>query len=174
MRLFYNCEFIENGSTIVLVSIGMVSTDGREYYAVSEEFDPRDLHADPWLTENVWPHLPLTTHNTLDVDHPSVKSRFRIASDIREFLQSVAREGGVLELWSWYAAYDHVALCQLWGRMVDHPHGVPMYTRDLQQEADRLGVSDAVLPKRDGGEHHALADAKYHLTIARALGIVGS
>lgn len=40
MRYFYDCEFIEDGRTIELVSIGVVCEDGREFYAVSTEFDP--------------------------------------------------------------------------------------------------------------------------------------
>ena len=39
MRFFYDCEFIEDGTTIDLVSIGVVGEDGREFYAVSTEFD---------------------------------------------------------------------------------------------------------------------------------------
>ena len=39
-RYFYDCEFIEDGRTIELVSIGVVAQDGREFYAVSTEFDP--------------------------------------------------------------------------------------------------------------------------------------
>ena len=39
MRYFYDTEFIEDGSTIELVSIGIVAEDGREFYAVSTEFD---------------------------------------------------------------------------------------------------------------------------------------
>ncbi|MBA3574969.1 MAG: 3'-5' exoribonuclease, partial [Pseudonocardiales bacterium] len=33
MRFFYDCEFIEDGLTIDLVSIGVVDEDGREFYA---------------------------------------------------------------------------------------------------------------------------------------------
>jgi len=43
MKIFYDCEFIENGTTIDLISIGMVTSDGREYYAISEEFDHQAL-----------------------------------------------------------------------------------------------------------------------------------
>ena len=39
-RYFYDCEFIEDGRTIELISIGVVAEDGREFYAVSTEFDP--------------------------------------------------------------------------------------------------------------------------------------
>ncbi len=31
-RYFYDCEFLENGNTIELISIGIVADDGREYY----------------------------------------------------------------------------------------------------------------------------------------------
>ncbi len=63
MKIFYDCEFIENGTTIDLISIGMVTSDGREYYAISEEFDHQALLRNAWLVENVLPSLPnpLTT-----------------------------------------------------------------------------------------------------------------
>src|SRR3954452_23658432 len=37
-RYFYDTEFIEDGTTIDLVSIGVVDETGREFYAVSTEF----------------------------------------------------------------------------------------------------------------------------------------
>src|SRR3546814_16622937 len=58
----YDLEFIADGKTIDLVSIGMVSGDGRKLYAVNREMDERKLleHGDGWMRKNVWPHLPLT------------------------------------------------------------------------------------------------------------------
>ena len=41
MRYFYDTEFIEDGTTIQLVSIGIVSKRGEEYYAVSTDFEPQ-------------------------------------------------------------------------------------------------------------------------------------
>ena len=38
MKYFYDTEFIEDGSTIELISIGVVAEDGREYYAVSVSY----------------------------------------------------------------------------------------------------------------------------------------
>ena len=51
MRYFYDCEFIEDGRTIELVSIGVVAEDGREFYAVSTEFDPE--RAGSWVRRHV-------------------------------------------------------------------------------------------------------------------------
>ena len=56
MRYFYDCEFIEDGNTISLVSIGMVDENGREFYAVSTDFDP--VRAIDWVRRNVLNQLP--------------------------------------------------------------------------------------------------------------------
>ena len=55
-RFFYDTEFIEDGVTIDLVSIGVVDETGREFYAVSTEFDER--RAIPWVRRNVLDQLP--------------------------------------------------------------------------------------------------------------------
>src|SRR5215471_13428926 len=56
VRFFYDTEFIEDGLTIDLVSIGVVDEKGREFYAVSTEFDPEK--AGPWVREHVLAKLP--------------------------------------------------------------------------------------------------------------------
>lgn len=48
---FYDTEFIENGETIDLISIGIVADDGRELYLQSTEFNAKN--AEPWVKENV-------------------------------------------------------------------------------------------------------------------------
>ena len=57
VQYFYDTEFIENGRTIDLVSIGVVAEDGREFYAVSKEFDANA--AGPWAVS--YTHLTLPT-----------------------------------------------------------------------------------------------------------------
>lgn len=175
MKIFYDTEFIEDGKTIDLVSIGMVAEDGRELYAISSEFDVRKLQANDWLAENVWPSLPSFKHGEgircacpplghLDLDDPAVRTRAQIARAVAGFIQ----ETPDVELWAWYAAYDHVALCQLFGRMIDLAAGIPMWTNDLRQECQRLG--DPRMPEQSEGEHNALADARHNMRIAAALG----
>lgn len=63
------------------------------------------------------------------------------------------------EIWGYYADYDWVVLCQLFGTMMDLPKGFPMYCRDLKQECDRLG--NPRLPEQEV-EHNALADAYWN------------
>jgi len=164
MKYFYDTEFIEDGKTIDLISIGVVCEDGRSYYAVSTEFKARK--ASQWVKDNVLIHLPERHVNLSDVsvsprlkeESLAWKSRKQIALDLVWFLKSV--DGEKVELWGYYADYDHVALCQLFGTMMDLPKGFPMYTRDLKQWCDQLG--NPQLPEQGKGEHHALADAKWN------------
>ncbi|WP_141579646.1 3'-5' exoribonuclease [Actinomadura sp. WMMA1423] len=171
MRIYYDSEFLEDGRTIELISIGLVAEDGREYYAVNWDMPWRRIVRHEWLRANVVPSLPVVRHDGirplrkpfLDRAHPDVKRRARIADEVRDFLQATPD----VELWASYGAYDHVVLCQLWGAMVDLPDGVPMFTRDLQQEAARLG--NPPLPEQAGGFHNALADARHVKTVAESL-----
>lgn len=198
-RVFYDTEFLEDGRTIELISIGLITDDGRSYYAVNGDLDDSSRR-DPdlrggyigktpwdrivehdWLVRNVVPHLPLTGRPVatlggvfggkanargMQLDHTNsdVKPRQVIANEVRDFIQAA---GPDVELWAWYGAYDHVALCQLWGRMIELPDGVPMYTNDLRQERRRLG--DPEMPKQAAGEHNALADAVHNRDMARFL-----
>lgn len=161
MKYFYDTEFIEDGKTIDLISIGVVSEDGRSYYAISTEFKARK--ASQWVKDNVLAHLPPRHVNLGD---PSVsprlkeeslawKSRAQIKADLINFVT-----GDKPEFWGYYSAYDHVALCQLFGAMIDLPKGWPMFTRDLIQECKRIG--NPKLPEQGKGEHHALADARWN------------
>lgn len=171
-RYFYDTEFLEDGSTIELISIGIVADDGREFYTVSADFDQHKLLANPWLAANVWPSLPTTEprqyrdrlppHGWLDTDHPDVRPRAQIANAVRSFiLGDHPDELPYVELWADYCAYDHVALCQLYGTMMDLPEGMPMFTHDVQHEASRHGLSDKDLPQQESGLHNALADARH-------------
>ncbi|BCJ63423.1 polyadenylate-specific 3'-exoribonuclease AS [Polymorphospora rubra] len=153
-RYFYDCEFIEDGRTIDLVSIGVVDEFGREFYAVSTEFD--GARAIPWVRRNVLDRLPSPADRAW-------RSRERIRADLLEFLVEPVRgrAGEEIELWAWYAAYDHVALAQLWGPMTALPRQIPRFTKDLRQRWDDLGRP--ALPKAPADQHDALVDARHNL-----------
>lgn len=141
MKYWFDTEFIEDGKTIDLISIGVVAEDGREAYF---ELASADLSkASPWVQENVLPHLNAQTRFT----------RPDVARGLITFM------GEKPEIWAYYADYDWVALCQLFGTMMDLPKGWPMYCRDVKQLCDQLGNPE--LPKQTSTEHHALADARW-------------
>jgi len=154
-RYFYDTEFIEDGTTIDLVSIGIVDETGREFYAVSTQFD--DRKAIPWVRRNVLDKLPSPSD-------PAWRSRERIRDDLLAFLTEPGEE---IELWAWLAAYDHVVLAQLWGPMPALPREIPRFTRELRQRWDDLGKPP--LPPKPTGSHDALVDARYNLDRWRAM-----
>ncbi|AOX05332.1 hypothetical protein BJP05_03475 [Corynebacterium sp. NML98-0116] len=149
MRYFYDTEFIEDGSTIELVSIGIVAEDGREYYAVSNEFDA--TRANQWVRDNVLDKLP-------GAGHPAWKSREQIRSEVYDFLTTPR---SAPELWAWVGAYDHVVLAQLWGDMTGLPKNLPRFTRELKQYWEMAGRPR--LPQVPRGNHDALVDARHNL-----------
>ncbi len=184
IKYFIDTEFIEDGITIDLISIGIVCEDGREYYAQSVEFDHRK--ASEWVKENVL--IPLLmcpwaqsgpegisglyrtdrayhkAHGGQCVDQQrglvhncSWRTREQIKRNILSFMDVEAY--GKPELWGYYSAYDHVAFCQLFGTMMGLPKGFPMYTRDIKQLCDSLG--NPRLPEQGKDEHNALQDARW-------------
>lgn len=139
MKYWFDTEFIEDGKTIELLSIGIVDENGRTYYA---ELDVDRSQANAFVREHVLPHL-IGIRQTAD----------EVKADIRAFVGD-----DIPEFWGYYSAYDWVALCQLFGTMMDLPRGWPMYCRDLQQVIDENSIAD--VPVQDEADiHHALSDA---------------
>jgi hypothetical protein len=90
------------------------------------------------------------------------RSRAAIRDDLLAFLTGIGREtGGDIELWAWIAAYDHVALCQLWGAMPALPRPLPRFTRELRQRWEDAGRP--ALPPAPADAHDALSDARHNL-----------
>ena len=143
MRFWFDTEFIEDGRTIDLVSIGVVSEDGRELYL--ENIDADLSRGSDWVQRNVIAHLDWGNHG---------QGRAAISRAVLAFIGTEKPE-----IWAYYADYDWVALCQLFGTMMDLPKGWPMYCRDVKQFCDMLG--NPKLPTQGKSEHHALADARW-------------
>ena len=148
-RYFYDTEFHEKPNTIDLISIGIVGEHGERFYKVSSDFDLEAAEQNDWIKENVLKRLP-----------PKYlwESNRSIRNAVRGCLRP-SKEDPV-ELWGYYSSYDHVALCWLFGPMVDLPEGMPMFTRDIKQLAVQLG--NPMLPRQAKGKHDALEDARHN------------
>ncbi len=173
-RYFYDTEFLEDGKTVELISIGIVADDGREYYAVNRDAPWKRIKKHEWLMANVVPSLPqphgdwinhMPKKWPIDFHHPAVKDRGDIANEVADFLRADGPiEPSDRELWAYYGAYDHVVLCQLWGPMIMLPEGLPMFSHDVMQLA-----AGRKLPEQPDGVHNALADARHVKTMYAAL-----
>ncbi|MFV8141996.1 3'-5' exoribonuclease domain-containing protein [Mycolicibacterium senegalense] len=190
----YDTEFLEDGRTIELISIGIVCEDGREYYAVNADCDFERVRRRDWLWANVVPHLPTTKtdwqqdpdagrHDTiLDTSAACVKPKATIAQEVRDFLlHNIAPSGSrggrptyaredLPQLWAYFGAYDHVVLAQLFGTMADYPALIPMWTHDLMQLIEPL--DDFRKPAQTGAVHNALADARWNYELLQVANAV--
>jgi hypothetical protein len=217
MKYFLDTEFIEgfhkpmfgkNRHFIDLISIGVVREDGKSYYAISTDFKNKD--ADPWVLANVIATLPKrkVNRNPQGGDSPRVieesllwKSNEQIKYDLLNFFGCYQdhlfwRAPPGIEVYAYYADYDWVLFCSLFGRMIDLPKGFPMYCIDLKQtldeKVDGLTNSDflthfhvekqltfdeklELIKKKNfryptqETEHNAIADAKWNLELYKFL-----
>lgn len=173
MQIFLDTEFIENGSTIELISIGLVREDGAEYYAqqwnhpspwFGKNWEPTD-----WIVRNVFPHLSHFDMSRFGRDCEPVKNStftqsrcvkpdcpWRTKHDLRNEVKKFC--GDSPKFWAYYADYDWVVLCQLFGTMMDLPKGWPTYCRDVKQSIDDSGIN---ISQPDNARHHALDDARW-------------
>lgn len=179
MKYFIDTEFIEGFHEplfgkrrhfIDLISIGIVCEDGREYYAISNEFQRKD--ADKWVNENVIDKIEVElfqqqstfaktffNFNLRELLKQFGKSNKQIATEIMlfvwddawsewrdssdEFFDRGKRFGWSnepIEFYGYYADYDWVLFCSLFGRMIDLPKDFPMYCNDLKQTLDKRAV----------------------------------
>lgn len=77
--------------------------------------------------------------------------------------------------YAYYADYDWVLFCSLFGRMIDLPKGYPMYCRDLKQMLDELGLDDFWKDQNvpTSNEHNALDDARWNKRLYDTMKVYG-
>lgn len=180
--------------TIDLISIGIVAEDGREYYAISKDFNLKEawnrfqmkqVYGDQrnifpygvreyWLRENVlkpiWRELIVLETDYLVKQKRMIgyakdlnmnfnfknfkylvnkygKTNKEIADEVKSFCIFYPRyndkteitthfQDSNIEFYAYYADYDWVVFCWLFGKMMDLPQGFPMYCKDLKQMVD--------------------------------------
>lgn len=262
-KQFLGIKYGETKPTIDLISIGIVCEDGREYYAISKDFnlyeawnrhedkieimsgDTRNFfpegrkYKEYWIRENVLKPIfyELVTKYALLEDkaiqlrstsgyNPPYKFDYKtlkklislfgktnqeIAEEIKSFcektkfeesedgryimgtdISNATKKGNIVwdkpNFYAYYADYDWVVFCQLFGNMMNLPKGFPMFCFDLKQtlnekvsvfcakEIQDTSFEGAVkrikmhkdYPKQTN-EHNALADAEWNQKLHKFL-----
>jgi hypothetical protein len=148
--------------TIELLSLGIVAENGRELYVVSREADLS--RANEFVRANVIPNLghPDAPRPEDPTEHDTSNWRTRegIARLVRAFIAPDPKP----VFYGYYADYDWVVFCWLFGTMMDLPKGFPYYCRDLKQTVDEIHETVGIdlrllLPTNDA--HNALVDARF-------------
>lgn len=146
--IFFDTEFIEYPGTLELISIGMITGDGKQMYHGVHDFDKRIFDKAPskqWLTENVMPYLKDERRKKTDALRAEVKAFIDSYTDQPIFAGR-------------YCDYDWVAFCWLFGPMVDLPDNWPKHAYDLKQFEIDHNVPGDLRPVNER-PHHALWDA---------------
>ncbi len=211
--------------TIDLISIGIVAEDGREYYAISKDFNLEEAwnrfdlvknrswekgvnDTNPgnpeflkvyWIRENVlkpiyyeWYNKDINYH---EVNHFTYSNFKKLLSKYGKTNKEISEEIVIFttkavfeenksgkfvwdkpEFYAYFADYDWVAFCWIFGKMMDLPNGFPKYCKDLKQILDesqeklktKHGNIDVVnikefdaYPKQEN-EHSAIHDARWN------------
>jgi len=189
MKYFFDTEFIEDfyedvfdrkRHFIELISIGIKCEDGREFYAISNEYDFDE--ASTWVKKNVIKPM-------YDELSPAEQRKWRmnefhkhfghskaqIAKDIQEFAMLPfvgSAKKPEIEFYAYYGAYDWIALVTLFGIMIDLPKHFPMFVHDLKQTMEELELDKSWKDKHcpvPAGEHNALVDAKWNFELFKKL-----
>lgn len=167
MNYYLDCEFIEyvlDGILhIELISIGFVSENNKEYYAINKVNNKSLKNANQWVKDNVLNILYNINPYRGDYEiKPELtqyyKSLDQIKTDILDYIGTNTQP----RFWGEWCAYDHCALCSIFGSMMELPSNFPMRCRDIIQLAeDHLGISSNDLPEslETDGNHNALEGA---------------
>lgn len=155
MKYFLDTEFVEDGETIMPISLALVREDGPELY-IEFVYDEEKAQAHDFVRENVLPHLRGQEQYT----------REQAAERIAHFL-GVGKHPAEscpddIEIWAYFADYDWVLFCQIFGTMMDLPDGCPRFCMDLMQWWTQLGRPDGVKPPKPAKIYDALADAQWN------------
>lgn len=216
MKYFLDTEFIEGFHKpffgkkrhhIDLISIGVHSEIGRSLHLISSEYNYND--ANDWVKENVIKPLYMETvhgdvrnqwsvsnfHKRYGVTNKLISAKVALFMNCYEDHLFWKAPPGI-EVYGYFADYDWVLFCSLFGRMIDLPKGFPMYCKDLKQSLDEwasgLSNSDFLssfhkenqltfeeklklvkdentnYPKQTN-EHNALADAQWNFELYKFL-----
>ncbi len=147
MRYFLDTEFVEDGETIMPISLALVRESG-SYLYLEYDFDEAKAEAHDFVRENVLPHL-------------RGQERYTQAQARERILHFLGRDKQ-LEFWAYFASYDWVFFCQNFGSMMDLPLHYPKMCFDLMQYY-LLNDRPCPMPTQPVNQHDALADAQWNL-----------
>jgi hypothetical protein len=164
MKVFFDTEFTGLHRNTTLISIGLVSEDGRTFYAEFNDYDQDQLN--DWVRDNVLRHLRFsdTDSVTPELDfkqHAMKSSRQVVTRALAEWLGQF----DVAEMWADYPAYDWVLFCDLFGGTFHLPTGVSLNAFDVATLLKGAGVAPGVNRAEFAGcpeatIHNALDDAR--------------
>ena len=174
LKIFFDTEFTGLHKNTTLISIGLISEDGRAFYAELTDYDEKQC--DDWIEKNVLDHL--YTRYPRNVEEAPYIPNLHVGTknEIAKALHIWFKQFDMVELVSDVCHYDMVLLIDMFGHAFNLPSNVGAICYDINQDIARyygISQSEAFDKSRekilyskykensiDGDKHNALYDAK--------------
>lgn len=170
MRVFLDAEFTGLHQGTTLISIGLVTEDGRAFYGECDDYDMSQVN--DWIRDNVIANM--LYGNMPPGEREKVIMQWGIdyargeASHVGKYLGIWLSQFDRVEMWSDCLAYDWVLFCQLFGGAFGIPKNVYYIPFDLSTLFKIAGIDPdvnreefaGVEPKAGYSKHNALWDAQ--------------
>lgn len=167
MKVFFDTEFTGLHQETTLISIGLVSEDGKTFYAEFTDYDKNQL--DEWLQINVIANLVI--HEDREIYQKVTDDEVIYKGDtgyIKSRLQEWLEQFEQVEMWSDCLAYDWMLFNQLYGHAFNIPKNVYYIPFDICTAFKLKGIDPDVSREDYSGawkwdvenKHNALHDAR--------------
>lgn len=166
MKIFFDFEFTALSQNASPISLGMISEDGRQFYAEFMDYDREQVS--PWVKENVLPKLRLQELDGLPVlKAPSIwqiiGTRRQVEILLRDWLSQFDR----VEMWGDVLAYDWILFLELFEGDPERklPRNVFYIPFDISTLMKSKGIDPDIDRETFSGlslldKHNALDDAR--------------
>lgn len=164
MRIFFDTEFTGLHKDTTLISIGMVSEDGKEFYAELTDYDTSQV--DEWIQNNVVNNLYLDCGENKDKSYNKCyikETKIYVECELREWISQFKD----VEIWSDCLSYDWVLFCDIFGHAFNIPKNIYYIPFDIctlfklkgiDPDIGREEFLELTIPK-NSVKHNALWDA---------------
>ncbi len=167
MKIFFDTEFTGLHKNTTLISIGLISEDGKTFYGELKDYDK--VQVDDWIKEHVIANTSyLKESGNMDIASKSYSnlympfsSKTELAEDLKEWLAQFEN----VEMWSDCLAYDWVLFNDIFGTAFDIPQNVYYIPFDICTLFKLKGIDPDISREEFANmacdeKHNALHDAK--------------
>lgn len=169
-------EYKKNGiDTIDLLSLGLLSESDEMVHFYNKDFDVKDAWLHEYVRESVLPKVfenlyDIHIHETNNIgDLLKIEEVFNI-NNLTSLLKLYGKtkeeiKNGIIsfvgdnkaQFVGYYADYDWVCFCKIFGKMIDLPKNFSMYAIDLKQTLDeKLRIENGEIIKVEEVKDHKL------------------
>ena len=166
MKLFFDTEFTGLHKNTTLISLGIISEDGRTFYAEFTDYDKTQIN--DWIQENVINNLLLSSFKEGYLSPYNNKQMF-VKSDSKTILKELKKwieQFDEVEMWSDCLAYDWVLFNDIFGHAFNIPQNVYYIPFDICTLFKIKGIDPDISREEfinnsvKGEKHNSLYDAK--------------